>query len=124
MKPFSIALADIDKTQLPHADQNKTGEELELWLDPIKEYLSFSRHKTVMMTNDLKVEAASSRFQEFGYICKDEDIVNLSGNLPLIILSEVLSSWNELLAISGGVLLLKKSGRMPLLPLLEHQQYA
>ena len=35
-----------------------------------------------MMTNDTKVEAASSRFQEFGYIPKDEDIVNLSGNLP------------------------------------------
>ncbi len=49
-----------------------------------------------MMTNDLKVEAASSRFQELGYIRKDEDIVNLSGNLPLIILSEVLSSWNQL----------------------------
>jgi tetratricopeptide (TPR) repeat protein len=30
MKPFSIALADIDKTQLPQGDQSKTGEELEL----------------------------------------------------------------------------------------------
>ena len=29
MKPFSIALADIDLTQLPSEDQSKTGEELE-----------------------------------------------------------------------------------------------
>jgi REP element-mobilizing transposase RayT len=44
--------------------------------------MHFHFYKRVMMTNDPKVEAASSRFQEFGYIHKDQDIVNLSGNLP------------------------------------------
>ncbi|MDP2647474.1 MAG: transposase [Desulfobacterales bacterium] len=51
------------------------------------DYLRFVKVETAssrlnMIDNSPKVEAASSRLKEFGYFHKDDDIINLSGNLP------------------------------------------